>query len=44
MLASQETPARWMLETKLRREVNRTADTLQDATELLADTMARWPR
>ncbi|BBK34065.1 PA domain-containing protein [Stella humosa] len=44
VLASQETPARWMLETKLRREVNRTADTLQDATELLADTMARWPR
>ena len=41
LLPTMDGPERWMLETKLRREGNRTADILSDATELMAEAMAR---
>ena len=38
-LAALEGPDRWMLETKLRREVNRTADVLSDASVVMIEAM-----
>ncbi len=40
-LGKREGPERWMLETKLRREGNRTADMLSDAGALMTETMQR---
>ncbi len=38
-LAALEGPDRWMLETRLRREVNRTADVLSDASFVMIEAM-----
>ena len=38
-LATLDGPHRWMLETKLRREVNRTADILSDASFVMTEAM-----